>query len=125
MVTNEQKTIAFFKVGYSFEVGLNDPDSALEWYTKVIGLGLKDALAASTLNNRGHIYLKRKIYPTALADLNRAIAIPVEHADKSLFYHNRALVYGALELHDLELADLQRAVSLASDTALLTWQSAR
>ncbi len=66
VLTNEQKSNAFFGLGYAHHTGLKQPDAALEWYSKLIDLKIKDCKTAAALNNRGNILRNRKELATAI-----------------------------------------------------------
>ncbi len=71
VVSTEQKTNAYFSVGYAFDE-LKEWDKAVEWYSKAIELNPRDSPA---LFNRGLLYQQRREYASALADFSLLLTI--------------------------------------------------
>ncbi len=109
LTSDSERANAYFSLGYAYRQ-MRDDTLALEWYNKLIALGMSNPMTCSGLNNRGIIYQGRKEYGLALADFSRSIR-ELSTPGRSDFCR-RADLFHEMKLQTLEIADLLAAASL-------------
>ena len=100
---------AYFRLGWLYQVPLNDIESALSYYNQAISLNPDDATA---YNNRGSAYSDQEDYEKAITDHTQAISLNPDLAEA---YNNRGNAYSDQEEYEQAVADYTQAISLNPD----------
>ena len=84
-------------------------ETAIEIYTSILRLKIKDSVRALVYNHRGMAYFALSDYLRAIRDFSRAITHDPENVR---CYNNRALTFRVLQRYDRSLEDYDRSIAL-------------
>jgi len=84
-------------------------DEAVEIYTSILRLKIKDSVRSLVYNHRGMAYFGLSDYPRAVRDFTKSINYDPENVR---CYNNRALTFRVLKRYDRSLEDYDRSVTL-------------
>ena len=88
----------------------NHLDSAINYYSTVIGLDPEDtSVVAQAYYNRGVAYGQRDDYECAIADYTHAIQLKLDFVEA---YNNRGIAYGQSDDYERAIADYTHAIQL-------------
>lgn len=84
-------------------------EKAVEIYTSILKLKIKDRVRSLVYNHRGMAYFALSDYPRAIRDFTKSISYDPENVR---CYNNRALTFRVLKRYDRSLEDYDRSISL-------------
>lgn len=84
-------------------------ENAVEIYTSILRLKIKDSVRSLVYNHRGMAYFGLSDYLQAIRDFSRSIAYNPENVR---CYNNRALTFRVLKRYDRSLEDYDRSIAL-------------
>lgn len=84
-------------------------ENAVEIYTSILHLKIKDSIRSLVYNHRGMAYFALSDYLRAIRDFSRSINYDAANVR---CYNNRALTFRVLKRHDRSLEDYDRSIAL-------------
>jgi putative GTP pyrophosphokinase len=84
-------------------------ENAIEIYTSILRLKIKDSVRSLVYNHRGMAYFGLSDYPRAIRDFSKSITFDPENVRS---YNNRALTFRVLKRYDRSLGDYDRSITL-------------
>jgi putative GTP pyrophosphokinase len=84
-------------------------ENAVEIYTSILRLKIKDSVRSLVYNHRGMAYFGLSDYPRAIRDFSKSVNYGPENAR---CYNNRALTFRVLKRYDRALEDYDRSIAL-------------
>lgn len=84
-------------------------EGAVEIYTSILRLKIKDSVRSLVYNHRGMAYFGLSDYPRAVRDFTKSVSYDPKNVRG---YNNRALSFRVLKRYDQSLADYDRSINL-------------
>ena len=84
-------------------------ENAVEIYTSILRLKIKDKVRSLVYNHRGMAYFALSDYPRAIRDFTKSIRYDPENVR---CYNNRALTFRVVKRHDRSLEDYDQSIAI-------------
>lgn len=84
-------------------------ENAVEIYTSILRLKIKDKVRSLVYNHRGMAYFALSDYPRAIRDFTKSIRYD---PDNVRCYNNRALTFRVVKRYDRSLEDYDRSITI-------------